>query len=621
MLATVCVIVALINHVPVAAERSRPPTLSMFTSHLTGLSAQCDQHSFAGLDAGLANEQCGACLNEKRCKWCPLTQICMASGSACPSRSSPLDVKDEKIKKVADCGTRLLPWQEVMQEAYGSEWNDPRHEDAKRCVQWSLNWDIPDRGDETQDDAGRWGCASAMIRAGIKATVLQHSNLPVADKDSSLLQEVHKISIGRASALVQTSEAQNMSAQKPEWYYDRTTWQPHLCQLATWKQAGACYVRSWKLDDFRKLRKVLSQKQYGDEATLDARLLRSIDAGPLKPMTPGAGKSGSGFANVADEMFKVKLGLKYNAKMNEPDNVMKLMEGDPENTDTLYEHFEKAAYGSMLNPIHGMMKFAFGSMRSYIIILDDAFYHVDSAAEKEQKAKDDVAFTRYDLKGASRNQKEKKETGWCLINGDFRERESNRLYLDDEQCMKFRSVVERDAKFLGSHGMIDYSLALLSLHGDGVTSGGVSCNGTSAPMCQKSTDRLYTTSIIDYVNDLSLGKSLESMAKGGKFSNYDKQISVFAKKICPTEAEVAFREKLKDLITTRHGGSLKKAFASIDTEGDGLVSFEELKAFMKSLEMNDDEHILNLFQELEAEDDGKTEEGQVGWEAFKFLIQ
>merc|ERR1719450_424099 len=101
--------------------------------------------------------------------------------------------------------------------------------------------------------------------------------------------------------------------------------------------------------------------------------------------------------------------------------------------------------------------------------------------------------------------------------------------------------------------MIDYSLALLSASGNDVSDGGVQCSPTDpAPLCTQNGGRLYTLSIIDYLNDQSAFKKLESfgarLTTGQfKFRNYARKIEIFAKKICPTEAEKNFKELVRGL--------------------------------------------------------------------------
>merc|ERR1712176_1059872 len=102
------------------------------------------------------------------------------------------------------------------------------------------------------------------------------------------------------------------------------------------------------------------------------------------------------------------------------------------------------------------------TIESWTLVMMDASYDMDdriSAMKKQDKA---LKYTRYDLKGKSRNQDTKQEEGktFTLINGDFKEKENNRLKLSSRQCWRLRKSVRADCEYLQEHNMIDYSLFL-----------------------------------------------------------------------------------------------------------------------------------------------------------------
>lgn len=360
------------------------------------------------------------------------------------------------------------------------------------------------------------------------------------------------------------------------------------------------------------------------------KLRASIEAGPLVPLDPGAGKSGSGFGTLGDGKYKIKLGLKYKNTMNEPHNLMGLVK-DSEGREPLFEHYQRHP-DSLLNRFFAMLKIAFGDMRSYTILMDDAFYRMDGAAEEKLNGGGVTRSTRYDLKGASRNQKQMRHTGFCLVNGDFKAREDARMRLTGEQCLSFRSAVAADSEMLRSHNMIDYSILLLSVDQkpedvSGLSSwnldpkrktGGdkpLTCATTPGePFCLEHGSHLYTVSIIDYFNNFNKYKSMESIfVKWGKFWQYGKSIAVYAKKICPTEEELNFKIKLNEIVR-KGSGSVKDAFKSCDTDHSDSIHKDELAACFAKMGLSEAE-AYKIHEDLEEDEDGN-----VDFDAFDYLF-
>jgi len=567
-----------------------------------------------------AKATCKLCVSSagQECKWCPLSQTCVLSGwlfgHSCDSRDG--HPEDEKVKAEEDCGTHAPPWVKAMNDAYGPDWPSKRmqHLDAIRCIQWGLGWPIEsDSGfesDSTADEIGRWGCVSALLRDGLLAA-LGFKHLPTQG----------------GSSLLEAESQANASASRPWWYYERESWTPVLCDIIRPKlkaEHDTCYVRAWQVDAFKKLIEAVGSPNGKDNNLLE-KLRASLEAGPLVPLQPGAGKSGSGFGTLGDGKYKVKLGLKYKNSMNEPENLMELVK-TPDGREPLLEHFQRHPE-SLLNRFYAMLKIALGDMRSYSGLMDDAFYHMDSAAEAKLDGGGVVKSTRYDLKGASRNQKEKKESGFCLVNGDFKAREDAKMRLTGDQCLSFRSAIAADSKMLQAHKIIDYSILLLSVDEKPEDVGGLhigNANGGDKPLtcattpgepfCIKHGNRLYTVSIIDYFNDLNGYKTMESVfVKWGKFWQYGKQVEVYAKKICPTEEELRFKTKLKELVL-RNAGSVEDEFKVCDADNSGTITKDELAACFVKMGLSEEEaHIIH-------EDLDDSEDGSVDFEAFIYLF-
>lgn len=135
--------------------------------------------------------------------------------------------------------------------------------------------------------------------------------------------------------------------------------------------------------------------------------------------------------------------------------------------------------------------------------------------------------------------------GFSLINGDFKERENAKIYLSGDQCLTLRSAVAADVAFLEAHNHTDYSLLFLSVDRKSVsdTEQTLTCaSSPGEPRCYEQGTRLYTLSIVDYLNNYNSFRDLtvSPILKSG----YAKSINTYVKKICATPAESEFRNNL-----------------------------------------------------------------------------
>eukprot|EP00930_Biecheleria_cincta_P001751 TRINITY_DN102855_c0_g1_i1.p1 TRINITY_DN102855_c0_g1~~TRINITY_DN102855_c0_g1_i1.p1 ORF type:complete len:652 (-),score=123.06 TRINITY_DN102855_c0_g1_i1:41-1873(-) len=553
-------------------------------------------------------DMCKICTG-KGCKWCPLTQTCISkctlaaratfSKCECDERpeNNPLDAR---VKEPKGCPHKA-PWQEALDELLGEDWATSekyaKNLDAVRCLQWIHGAPLAREGEgidkQTDEEAGTWGCFSALLRHG--------------------MMQLYKSSPG-------TQERESGKQNADGWYLDRETFKPKLCELYKTKNKGECYVRDWKIDQFKKIRDLYPE--------MNNALRLEIERGPVIPFSPGAGKSGSGFGYLGSKTsgFVVKMGLKYAAKMNEPENLMQLIEPPSSLAASgavgLVEHLERHPH-SHLNKPFGMLKIALGAARSYAVILDQCFFGMDRAASalKEQG----VDFARYDLKGASRNQNEENDDDeFALVNGNFRRRENATLHLTDDQCMSLRNTVKADSDFLEHHKMIDYSLALLSVNKP--TSlpreKDLHCPGNlQEPSCMEHGNHLYTVSIIDYFNSFNAYKGLESAFRGGKFTNYAKKIQVYIKKICRTEAERDLRATVQQILLGKK--RVRDIFKEIDQDHSRTVTWDELENWLKAqqLDASKFEDLEDTMQSLDSFD--KHKEGltlSAFEEVFRYLL-
>ncbi|CAJ1428886.1 unnamed protein product, partial [Effrenium voratum] len=494
---------------------------------LSRSSNSCGSLSLSLTSVKASQNQCSLCVAMEGCKWCPLEHMCVArglfSGHSCKQR--PDQTEDAKIIADWPCQQRRPVWAQIMDEAFGAGWDatwrsQARHMDTVRCMQWKMGLAVTkDKHHTGDEETGRWGCISALFREGmlgaLREKILQDSLEEDSDEDLSV----------RGGSLLQVNASQNQSQQRPQWYYDRSTWRPRVCEVFEHLHDEKCYVRAWKLRLFEQMHGV-----YGRERR--QRLLASVNSGPMVPLSPGTGHSGSNFGCFGDCEFKVKLGLKYGLQVNEPNNLMGLVDNKD---DSLLQHQTRHPK-SLINRVWGMMKLAFGSYRSYSIVMDDAFFNLGIEATQAKTRHPALSFTRYDLKGRSRNQDARAPEGsFCLSNGDFDEREHGKLNLSPMQCLELRSALSADFQFLQRHEMIDYSLMILAVHKH--SSEDLHCQregrNVSEPECLESGKALYTASIIDYLNEFNVAKHVESIPSS-KFYNYDRKMIDFVDKICPS---------------------------------------------------------------------------------------
>jgi len=121
-------------------------------------------------------------------------------------------------------------------------------------------------------------------------------------------------------------------------------------------------------------------------------------------------------------------------------------------------------------------------------------------------------------------------------------------------------------------------------------------------------------SIIDYFNNHNNYKAMESIfVKWGKFWQYGKQVAVYAKQICPTEEELRFKAKLKELVR-KNAGSVKDWFKSCDTDESGSIHKNELAACFARMGLSETE-AYKIHEDLEEDEDGN-----VDFDAFDYLF-
>eukprot|EP00928_Gymnodinium_smaydae_P041011 TRINITY_DN27772_c0_g3_i1.p1 TRINITY_DN27772_c0_g3~~TRINITY_DN27772_c0_g3_i1.p1 ORF type:complete len:512 (-),score=74.79 TRINITY_DN27772_c0_g3_i1:63-1598(-) len=464
----------------------------------------------------------------------------------------------------------------------------PGHEDSAACLWWSFG-----HNDATATDDDRFGCISALVR-------------------SALLQMLDSAPESRPISLEKNVSSDDNTTCGTNRYSSRvcSQWDTLVGRLAPeWlKRRGEkpiAYVRSFESDRFAQLRQIWN---------MNIALRATLQQGRMKSLNPGAGKSGSGFALFAGGGFVMKMGLKaggnlWDGYMDEPGRLLDLMVGDY----SMVDHFIQKQ-DSLLNKIAACVEVAFGNFHTYAIVLENSFYGMDSFAQQYG-----FAFNKYDLKGISRDPDEKSKPGSStLLNGNFTEREvGNRMQLLGKQCKKMRAVVKDDIEFLETRGLIDYSMALLSVRKSDRSALCSYSTYPTEPLCVEHRTHLYTLSIIDYLNNLNWGKTVESFFRKGKFVKYGLKFEVLARKLCRTRAERRLHDAVSRQILKT---SLQEAFSEIDSDGSGYVDKEEILTFLHKLDLSDRQR-KSVSNDMVYDGGPNGDKGEVmSFTAFKWLF-
>jgi len=439
--------------------------------------------------------------------------------SPCGDRLSSFSQQQQQPEKARE------NWEDFMSEIYGENWDDEessRHLDAARCTQWAVYGKGYVAKDKKQpkasdEDLGEDGCLSALIREAIMGSL---------EKETFEWEaKVKKYSV------LQLDRATDNSNQKKDIEIEVRTWEPQLCKAIAVKSKKACQVRVYAAHEFAQLRKSTAMPNRKGPVDFTDKIAKSIDSGPLVSFKPGAGKSpGAAFSSTSDNIFKIKIGIRHDTTMNEAKHMLRILVGTDKGP-SLLRHLQDNT-NSLLNRYLSMIRVRVLGKEKYVMLMADATYGEDARIQKLKNGGSRLVYTRYDLKGPSREEDEqqKVEKQHTLLNGDFKERENNYLDLTKDQCRSLRQAVHRDTAFLDEHSHIDYSLFVGVTRGQ---SGG--CRATPGePFCIEATESLtYTFCIIDYVNYYNFAKGFENFWHGGKFENYGSGINKFLDRICP----------------------------------------------------------------------------------------
>jgi len=352
----------------------------------------------------------------------------------------------------------------------------------------------------------------------------------------------------------------------------QVAWVPRLCdairQYKHWQSnvyKRKCKVVASLPKDFEILRGLAASLDRSNASDKSDALERSLLAGPLQTFKPGAGLSASTFASTWDKRFMLKLGLLQKPGIDEPGSLQALVKGS-DGLQKLSQHL-RLHTESLLNRYYGLVRIELGPKKSgrfqWCVWMEDASYFVSEQAaangvlspkhpsEYEKgdslscETHDGSCVTRYDLKGLSRepDRTSKPDNYFTLENGDYRRREYDFLRLGSQQCKKLRRTVMVDAQFLESYGLIDYSLFVTSVEKPSLVN--ITCADTDEPLCleNRAGNRLYTVSLIDYLQQKSVYHSVVSTLVTDKTKNRRGKYARYAEKIISFTRRSALRDQ------------------------------------------------------------------------------
>eukprot|EP00929_Paragymnodinium_shiwhaense_P001122 TRINITY_DN101345_c0_g1_i1.p1 TRINITY_DN101345_c0_g1~~TRINITY_DN101345_c0_g1_i1.p1 ORF type:complete len:740 (+),score=92.78 TRINITY_DN101345_c0_g1_i1:79-2298(+) len=501
------------------------------------------------------------------CQWCPERQVCASDAEM------DWDCRQSAITVRSHCSASAPEWIHKLTSRYGEDL-ESRNMDVKRCMQWSLHWEVsPDENmkDQPGSAVGFWGCVSAMVRdaavGGLGGRIMRnklktyHTSgtaepwRAAMERRAEGLNSTSTEEAGLQDRSASTEPVEELASISSSASWDVEQWEPDICMVIR-KGIGddrPCGVRAYAPKEFFKLRDRASMPNGKATTDMTQYVLSSIMSGPVVSFDPGAGKSGSGFARTWDDGLKIKIGLRQEIRMGEVVNLLSMVvglqeEGDDGTPIPLSEHLKRHPT-SLLNRYFGVLRYQIGDQYQYVLMMQDATYDEAAAVKTAIKSGANVVSTKYDLKGPSRSREEHAKPGaGTLLNADFIEKELNQIMVRNWQCSRFREAVEADTKFLDAYELIDYSL-FLTVAQEGNGGGRNFCKNTPGdPFCMSEGDKTYTVSIIDYVNDLNWYKSVESAARWGKFSHYGLHFKDFADEICPHNPDEQMRTWQKVLI-------------------------------------------------------------------------
>lgn len=226
-----------------------------------------------------------------------------------------------------------------------------------------------------------------------------------------------------------------------------------------------------------------------------------MQSGPLRPHED----FDEGFHYTWDYKFTIHMGF------DEVRNLKKMVEGQPNRPAVpLREHLKSNKY-SLLQRIYSMVYIEIQDISGYAVLFANEGHGLQLLAKPLL-----ADVVRYDLKGQSRRQtkKQSSSTKKVLLNGDFTEREHNKLPFRNWHCKELKKVFKKDVDWLKSHGMGEYSLYVEIAVGRGPGTR-VGCGGMpGTPLCNDNEQavRTSTVSVIDYFkNKLSSNSFGDSM--------------------------------------------------------------------------------------------------------------
>jgi len=448
-----------------------------------------DEHSDA---------QCKKCTaTSSSCEWCPLSQSCSKQGKFYSSCMRSSEYKP--IRSGAGCGGPKPAWMALLETRYGTDRLEKEDSDVMRCLQgsvdgWGPVWPEMKKTGRSTKEIVRYSCMSALVRESV---LLSLGPAP------QVLFRSGNFSFGRPGADENEFWARRLDDDQFEVEESLTFCEAYHVFFPT----EDCQAWSYVADQFRSLRQLSA-------SDMTEQVRQSILSGPLMPHDDFE----EGFHTTYDGKFTLNVGFK------EYTNLMKLIHGQSKRHGATplgqYLGFHRK---SLLQRIYAFVRIRIQGEYSDCLLFENEAHGLDLKATSIH-----ADLVRYDLKGRSRSQtkKQRSSTKQVLLNGDFREREQNRLPLKNWHCKELKKALQKDASYLAAHGMAEYSLFVEIATGRG--SAAVTCSGLpGAPHCSHNEQEVRTSavSVIDYLDN----KVLDSSSR-----KYSAQMMEFANEVCLT---------------------------------------------------------------------------------------
>lgn len=430
-----------------------------------------------------SKDVCKQCVTSADCKWCPLSQSCGTKGLFSKGCMGSRD-QDKPVESDADCAGPKPSWMSLLDTKYGKRL-EKADSDIMRCLQgrverWTV-WPDTENPHQSEEKVSDYACMSAMLREA----VLRSFGGSAAERQEFFLTNATSREVWARRLGNEDGWEMELNIVFCEVFHD-------------FFPNDDCKAWAYGVHEFPALRLRSASPGGSGPSDVSDDIRKSVQSGPLRPH-----EDFEGFHTTWDYKFTIHMGF------DEEKNLKKMVEGQPNRAAVpLREHLKSNKY-SLLQRIYSMVFIEIQDIRGYAVLFANEGHGLQLFAKPLH-----ADVVRYDLKGQSRRQTKKQSsaTKKVLLNGDFTEREHNKLPFRNWHCKELKKVFRKDVDWLKSHGMAEYSLYVEIAAGRaaGVR---VGCGGMpGTPLCNDNEQavRTSTVSVIDYFKDKLLDRSSNS---------------------------------------------------------------------------------------------------------------